>query len=288
MPFCAYCGKPLPAAGTFCPSCGAAIPGAAGAPGPSPPPSYPPPGGVPPGGYGGTRFGGPPPGPTPVSRSADRRSLVFVEWASILFIVSGIVGAVFDFSGRLTGLVSASTTSQGTTVSLPSPWVWVGYLGALTAVDLATLVLLRVSFRSLAPLDRRFSAPATLAWVALFGAVLVLIGAGLLLVGLYQAVSCVGSGNPLTRGCLFTGVFVGGLGLAIVGGITALVGAIGILIGIWRLGSRYDESLFKVGAILLIFPLVNIVGAILMLVASRSARQKVEAMAGPPPPLGAG
>ena len=288
MPFCSYCGKPLPGAGTFCPSCGAAVPGAVGAPGPSPPPAYFPPGAVPPAGYGGTYVGAPPSGPTPASRSADRRSLVFAEWAAILSILSGIVSAVFEFSGRLTGLFTTTTTSTGTTISLPSPWVWVGYLGGLTAVGLATLVLLRGSFRSLAPVDRRFSTPATLALVALFGVVIVLIGVGLLLVGLYQAVSCVGSGNPLTRGCLFSGVFLGGLGLIVVGAIATLVGGIGILIGIWRLGSRHDESLFKVAAILLIFPIVSIVGAILMLVAARSAGRKVDGLGAPPPPLGAG
>lgn len=286
MSFCSFCGKPLPAAGTFCPSCGAAVSGATGAPGPSPPPTYFAPGAVPPAGYG--RAYATPFGPTSASQSADRNALGFAGWASVLFLISGIVGVAFEFGSGFTRLVSATSTPTGTTISLPSPWIWVGYVGVLAGIDLATLVLLRESFRSLVPVDPRFSSPATFALVALFGSVIGLAGAGLLLAGLYQAVSCVGSGNPLTGACLFSGLFVGGLVLAVVGGIAALVGFIGILIGIWRLGTRYDESLFKVAAILLIFPFLNIIGAILMLVAARSGRQRVERTVGPPPSLVAG
>lgn len=287
MPFCSYCGKPISSGGAFCPSCGAAVPGGVGSPGPSSPPAPFPPGAPPPLGYGGPYVSAPLSGPTPASRAADRRSLTYIEWASVLLILSGIVGAVVEFSGRLTGLIGATTTSAGTTISLPSPWFWVGYFGVLVAVELATLVLIHSSFRSLVPVDRRFSSPSTLAVVAIVGVAFAVVGGALLFAGLYQAVNCVGSGHPLTRGCLFTGLFVGGLVLVVVGAIALLVGYIGILIGIWRLGTRHDESLLKVAAILLIFPFVNIVGAILMLVGARSSLRKVDAMAGPPPPQGA-
>lgn len=287
MPFCSFCGGPLPAAGTFCPSCGAAVPGAAGASGPPPPPPGFPPGAPPPPGYGSPYGSVFPPVPTPASRTADRRSLTFAEVAAVLFIVSGLVGAVVEFSGRLSGLLTPVTTPSGTTISLPSPWIWIGYLGGLTAVDLVVLLLLRTSFHDLVPFDRNFSSPSTLSLVAIFAIVIVMVGTALLLVGLYQAVSCVGTGQPLTRGCVFSGAFIAGLALLAVGAIAALVGFIGVLMGIWRLGTRYSEGLLKVAAVLLIFPVLNIVGAILMLVGTRSALQRVEATAGIPPPLGA-
>jgi hypothetical protein len=62
--------------------------------------------------------------------------------------------------------------------------------------------------------------------------------------------------------------------------IVLLIGAIGLLIGIWRLGTRYQEGLLKVAAILLILPVLNIVGFVLILVASRSLRNRIGS--GPP------
>lgn len=212
---------------------------------------------------------------------------MLTEWVSVLLIVSGIVGVVFEVGGGLTGLLSVSRTSAGTTISLPSPWVWVAYLGVLAAFDLAVLVLMRSAFRGLAPIDGRFSTPATLSTVALIGAVIALAGAGILLAAVYQAVSCAGAGQPLTSGCIPRGVFFGGIVLILAGALAAVIGFIGILIGVWRLGDRHGESLFKVAAILLIFPFVNIVGAILMMAAARSGHQKVGVMPGGPPPAGA-
>ena len=210
-----------------------------------------------------------------------------ITWVAILSIISGGLEVVFEAFAGIGRLYSVSTTSAGTTVSLPPFWSWFVYLGASVVIGLVTLVLLRLSFRALVPADARFSMPATLSLVALIGIVLALAGWVLLLGTVYQAVGCAGAGQPLTRSCLPLSVFIGSAALVAVGGITTLVGIIGTLIGIWRFGTRHEEPLFKAAAILLIFPIANIVGAILMLVAARSALRKVEAMtAGATPPWG--
>ena len=284
--FCAFCGKLLPGIGTFCPSCGAAIPGAAAAPGTPAaalPSGYPPPAGYAPvGGVPGAEV------PTHATRSTDLRVLMWIEWAMILSLVSTAVSVGVDLSAGLTRFIGVTTTPTGTTVTLPSPWIFVLLLGIGGVFGFVELVLFRVAFHGQAGVDRRFSTPATLALLALIGVIAVLVGAGLVIGGLYQAVQCAGAGNPLTRACLPLGLFFGGIALLLIGAIVALVGFIGILIGIWRLGTRYDDVLYKVGAILLIIPFVNLVGAILILIGAHSSRRKIEGSAGVPVPSGVG
>lgn len=284
--FCSFCGKPLPATGTFCPSCGAAIPGAVatpGAPTAGYPSGFPPPVGYRPmSGVPGAEV------PSPASRPADLRALMWIEWAVILSLVSSAVSIAVDLSAGLTRLVSATTTPAGTTVTLPSPWIFVALLGVGGVLGFVEVVLFRVALHDQAGVDRRFSTPATLALLALIGVIFALIGAGLVIGGLYQAVACVGAGAPLTRACIPFGLFFGGIALLLIGAIVAIVGFIGILIGIWRFGTRYDDVMFKIGAILLIFPFVNLAGAILILIGARSARRKVEGSPGVTVPMGAG
>lgn len=242
---------------------------------------------VPPPGYGPTGLIFAQTVPTPATRASDERALSRIEWVAILTIVVGVVGAVFELTGRVSGLVSVTRTAAGTTISLPSPWIWVGYVGAEAVVGLLVILLFRQAFRGLAPFDPRFPTPATLALVAFIGVILVVGGAGILIAAVYEAASCAGAGHPITSSCLPFGGLGGGLALIGIGVLIALVGFIGILIGVWRLGTRHNEALFKVAAILLIFPFLDIVGSILLLIAARSTRRKLGALGGPAVPLGA-
>ncbi len=285
--FCSYCGKPLPPTGTFCPSCGAAIPGRAPAPSAlggmpgSAPATY----GMP--GYSPAAYPGGPPGPTPATRTEDLRSLSTVEWAAIVGLLGAVVGLVIELFGRIAGLVYFTTTPAGRSLSLPSPWLWALLLGFEGVIALVEIYLWRGAFRGLSRVDPRFSTPSTLALVALMGTVLAVVGLAVFLDALYLTVRCDGVGNPITLACLPTAQFFGGLALFGIGGLAALIGFIGILIGIWRLGTRYGEGVFKASAVLLIFPILNLVGAILILISARSKRHQVEAMATVPVPSGA-
>jgi len=262
---CSYCGKPVPAGSTFCPSCGAAVPGAV------PPPAA--------GGAAFAAFGAAPGTSVPTSKTAqsDLRALKLIQYATILALLLAVIDIAVSLSGGLLGLGGVDRSFTRTAVALPSPWYWVGALGTAAVVSILELLLVRGGFVELSAHDHRFTSPASLALVAVIGVVLASLGVGLLFDALYRAVACAGVGNPIPTGCLPGGEELAGFGLTGVGAIMAIVGYIGVLIGIWRLGTRYDETVFKVGAILLIFPLLNIVGAILLLVGIDSARKKVTA-----------
>jgi hypothetical protein len=198
--------------------------------------------------------------------------------AAILTIVGTVAGLAASVLVNLGGLVKTTPgpgSAATVTLTLPSPWVWVVEIAIGGALGLVALWLYRSAFATLAPLDRRFSTPAVLAVLAVIGAAVALIGVYFLLHALYGAVQCVGAGNPITRGCLLTGEFWLGLALVAVGGIVALVGFIGVLIGLWRIGTRYDETLVKVGAILLIIPYVSVVGGILIAIGASQARGRL-------------
>ncbi len=285
--FCSFCGKPLPSTGTFCPSCGAAIPVASPSAGPVGPIPGPAPGPFPMPGYGAAGARAAAPGPSPASRAEDLRSLSWVEWAAMMGLLSAVISIVVELFGRLAGLVAVTRTPTGRSPSLPSPEFWAVLLGVGGAIALLEIFLWRAAFRGLSPVDSRFSTPATLALVAAIGTVLVFVGLAVFFDALYRTVQCDGPGNPITTACIPLGEFFGGGVVALVGGLAALVGLIGILIGVWRLGTRYGDGVFKVSAILLIFPIVSFVGAILILYSAHSHRNRVAAMANAPVPAGA-
>jgi hypothetical protein len=214
--------------------------------------------------------------PSAASRAAEVSALSRVTLAAAFAIADQLLGIIILAFTNVYGLISVTTTSSGATISLPSPWLWVGYLLGGAVLSLTEILLFRAAFHGLAREDHTFSTPASLAIVAFVGLVLALAGLGLFLKALYDAVACAGSGVPITSACLITGTFWGAVSLLGIGALLALIGYIGILIGIWRLGTRYADSLFKVGAILLIFPYLNLVGGVLILVAARRARGKVE------------
>ena len=140
-----------------------------------------------------------------------------------------------------------------------------------------------MAFHGLSTVDPTFRTPAVLSLLALIGIAFSLVGAALVLNGLYAAEACVGAGNPITRACLLTGPFWAGIAFAAIGGVLALIGLIGVLLGLWRVGTRYQDSLIHVGTFLLIFPYLNVVGAVLILASASSQRSRREVLARVPP-----
>jgi Protein of unknown function (DUF973) len=67
-----------------------------------------------------------------------------------------------------------------------------------------------------------------------------------------------------------------------------LIGLIGgLMLGLWRVGGRYDNSLIKISAILIIIPILDIVVPFLMIFGVWQARKKISALTPPPtvPPV---
>ena len=283
--FCSHCGSPVVPTATFCASCGAPVGGTAPPPGP---PGTPPP----------VTFAVPSPyTPYPAYPSAypmaaapsfgevDRVALSSVSLAAILGLVGAVLGFLTLLVAPVSSIVSTSTSGSGTSVSLnlSGLYLLVVVAGIGLVLTILELWFYRQAFRALAPGDRRFATPATLVLVALVALVIVILAAIGLVDLVYQAILCSGSGNPITSTCINVGNILGLAAVVGIGAIILLVGFIGLLIGIWRLGTRYGEGMFKVGAILLIFPVLNFVGLILILLAARSARGKFEGTAMPLP-----
>lgn len=220
--------------------------------------------------------------PSAASRDADFHALASVSLAAIIALVGTVIGLVVLFGTSASAFLGASTVNSGTSVTLDLSGFYLlaisGGLGFL--FSLLELVFYRQAFHQLAAHDRRFATPATLVLLAIVAILIFVAAGGYILYLVYQAILCAGSGNPITSTCFSLGTLLGFLGVIGIAAILALIGWIGLLVGIWRLGTRYSESLFKAGAVLLIFPLLNLIGAILILVAARSAREKLRT--GPP------
>jgi len=205
----------------------------------------------------------------------DRSALSAVSVATIIFLVGGVVGLTSSALVNLGGLVSTTSGSRSVVLSLPAPWVWGALIGVSFAFDLVGFWFYRSAFRTLAPVDRGFATPATLTLLALLSLLVVLVGVVFLINALYQAVACDGSGHPITAACLQSTSLWAGAAFLVIGAILFLVGFIGMLVGIWRVGRRYSETTIQIGAVLSIIPYLNIVGAILILIGARSAARKV-------------
>jgi Protein of unknown function (DUF973)/zinc-ribbon domain len=247
--FCAHCGKPIPPGVAFCPACGFAV-----AP-PSPFGAYPP-------GFVPMRPA------TPTFGPADDRALRNVEAAAILALVSAAVSLVVLFSGALSSSLSVGSTAHGVNVSGLDLVV----VAAAVAVTFVEVWLYRAAFHVLTPGDSRFQTPARLALVLIVALVLVVAVYAWTIELLLSVVACAGSSTSIPPSCI-PGTLIGAALLLLGVAVVALVGYIGLLLGIWRLGTRYDDSKFKAGAILLIFPLLNLVGAVLILLAAHAARR---------------
>jgi hypothetical protein len=293
---CPRCGGLAPVGATFCPFCGNSLaapvsgspsltpstPGhyvlsgpAPGSAAPPPPPGFYGWSPAPPGGYAPPGFGAPI--PTPATRAFDRDALTSLIWASILWLAAGIVGIVLI--GGTASLYTVRTTTTGTAYDFSGLFYVV--IVASAVLELAVVVLLRSAFRRLAPIDSRFSTPSKLALLLIAGFLIVLLGLVPLVEGTQALTGCIANSTNTTlpANCAGLGDLLVGALVVLAGGIVALIGYIGCLLGIWRFGARYQNDLFKVGAILLIFPLVSIVGAILILVAARGARMRAAGLA---------
>jgi Protein of unknown function (DUF973)/zinc-ribbon domain len=294
---CPFCGTPNAVGSRFCQRCGRPLgggppaplpPGASGIPAAPPPAPYPPtphaPAPYAPGPYP------PAPGPyplapgyfwpdnAPVLRATDAPALDALDMFVLLSLAGVVLGLIVQFGiGPSVGFsVFAVGSTAAPLATSATIWTLVALAAVSAAIYLISLVLLRQGFvrlRALAP--GQFSTPASLVTVGIVGIVLVILGLLLAFGGLVALVDCAGTTTPIPPGCVNIGEILGGAVLALVGAVLVIVGIVGAVLGLWRAGERYSESLVKAGAILWIFPFVNVVGLILLLVGLRSARRKL-------------
>ena len=272
MAFCSTCGTPLPERVAFCPSCGQPVAGRGPATPGAPYPSF--------ARYaGGVALSSPSGGgePSPASRPTDLEALHRALLAAVVGLVAGALGIAILVLNNLGPLVTAGGGSTGGSLTVRLPPVWIAVLTLGIALGVTELVLWRGAFRTLRATDVRFTTPASLALVAVVGVVLATVGVTLFLIALERLIRCAGPGNAIPSACLQDAPLLATSALILLAGaIVALVGYVGVLVGIWRLGSRFSEPPFKVGAVLLLIPYLSLVGSILLLLAARSASRRLE------------
>ncbi len=148
------------------------------------------------------------------------------------------------------------------------------------AVELVAVVVLTSALRDLTKVDRdKFSIPSIFMIVLIAGIGVSGVGGISFLTSIPDLITRL----PATPGGTLPTAFFSLLGslvvdfvLAAVGGLLVLVGIIGgQILGLWRVGVRYNETVIKVGAIFSVIPILNIVAPILVLIGAHEARGRL-------------
>ncbi len=194
---------------------------------------------------------------------ADSKAAYWLSLFAIPFAGDTVVSLISTFNTYVVGLPPLSMTSLVESV--------VG-----VSVQMAALIFLVLAMRSLSTVAKSdFSNPAKM---TLF----LIVALPIFTLGFTYAFSQLQFLNPASgmesrpapteqdffNFALFSIVFM-------VGGLVALVGLVGVILGIWRMAERYDRPSMKVAAILAILPFTNIVAAVLFATGIAEIRRNI-------------
>lgn len=211
-----------------------------------------------------------------------------VMWFGIIQIVGLVAGwvmafyvfgAVFSSIGTL-GLGTNSTPAEVSAALGPIFRDVMLLIPVTVIVELAALVVLTLAFRDLSKVDRgRFSIPSILMILMLVGVAVQGVG----LIPLLNSISDLVAQIPATPTTTLPPAFFSLLSslifdymLLAIAGMAALIGEIGgLILGLWRVGSRYDRTVIKIGAIFEVIPLLNVVAPILVLIGAHEAKSRM-------------
>ena len=220
----------------------------------------------------------------------EREALQKIIWFGIVQLVglaSGwvawfyVAGSVFSSTAILT-LQTNSTAAIST--ALKPLFQGIAVVVPVTAViEVVGLVLLTLAFRGLRGVDRAaFSLPSTLMLLMLVGAVLAVAGAVPFLDAIPGVIAQAPTTNSAASSAAFISAFaplVPALAVLAIGGLLAFIGLIGgQILGLWRVGSRYNETAVKLGAIFAVIPVLDLAAPVLVIVGAHQARERI-----PPP-----
>jgi hypothetical protein len=230
----------------------------------------------------------PPPGSMPTGAMVDRSAEIKgVGWARAAAVTS-LLGLLIAWLGPFAIIFVTGVElhyrgfhigSGMATVASIEDLIIIIAVGA--AFSIVALILYLVSFNALRKTGPGFGGPVALMVIGLLGLFLILVGLVLVLEDFLNAVACAHSGA--TSSCLDISQLAGAV-LAIFAGLFfALLGWIGLVIGIYRIGNRFDSTLTKVGGILTIIPIVGLIAPILVLVGTHQILRRLRASPAPPP-----
>ncbi len=225
---------------------------------------------------------------TPVHEPAEAAGLGKVIWFCILEIAGVAVGwalalyffgSVFASMGVL-GLGPNPTPAQVSAAVAPAFRSMIEIVPTGMAVEIVAWIVLTLGFRDLGKVDRgKFHVPSVFMVVMMGSLAVVGMAAVSLTSGIPQLIAQMppAQGGALTpaSAALVTSMAGDFLFLAL-GGVLTIVGVVGgLILGLWRVGERYGETTIKVGAVFTIIPLLNVVGAVLILMGARQARGRL-------------
>ena len=226
---------------------------------------------------------GMPQGTSPEEKSA----LTKVMWFGVLALVGFVGGWAVTF--LILGTVFVSATNLNLPPN-PTPAQVGAALGPLfqnfsllipsiLAIGLAGDVLLTMGFRDLTKVDNsKFSLPWKFMIVLIIGVVLLAGGLIPVFTDIPNIIAQAPTGPGAPSAAFFSAIsrLIFAASIAVIGGIMALIGTIGgQILGLWRVGSKYDSTIIKIGAIFVIIPLLNFVAPILILVGAYQARERL-------------
>lgn len=241
---------------------------------------------------------GPPQVQPPDTRVTDLAALSKIWVAALISVVGSVLGIAVPLLLSSTGYFRIVIPASGSALPFAESALYtvLGLAVAGLAISMVAFWFYRDGFLAVRRVDNRFSSSPTWALLVIIGLILLVLGLAVLFASLIALVSCVGTATTIPASCVNLGGLLGGVALLFVAIIILLIGYIGTLVSIWRLGDRYGDSLFKIGAVLLIIPYVAFVGQILILVAASKAQTQVRqhppggyvtapsVMSPPPPP----
>jgi hypothetical protein len=227
--------------------------------------------------------------PTPQGQPSERRALGRLTWFAIIQLVGSVGGGVASiylffnsaFWGGFASKLGPNPTSAQVAAALDPLFRDIAYSIVFgIAVSIVALLFLTFSLRDLAKVDRtKFSVPSTLMLLDLAGVILVAAA----VYPFFTSISSVIAQAPGVSGgtpsqaffSAFSSLFLY-IGLMGLGGVLVLIGAIGgLILGLWRVGEKYDQTIIKVGAIFFIVPLLNLVAPVLVLVGAWEAKNRL-------------
>ena len=204
------------------------------------------------------------------ARTAAITSLLglLIAWVGPIAVIFA-VGVEIHYGGFHLG-------SGKATVSAFEDILAVVVVGAL--ISLISIVLYLVSFNAFRKVGPGFGGPVALLVIGLLGLLLLVVGFALILNDFFQAVSCSASGA--SSSCLDYSQLEGAV-LAVFGGLfLSFLGWIGLVIGLYRVGKRYNSTVTKIGGILTIIPIVGLIAPVLVVIGTHQILGRLRSQPG--------
>lgn len=191
----------------------------------------------------------------------DWDALHFIEIGSIAIIIGVILGLFLRLLLPISLVSTRFNLSEGALR-------FTGFFSILTLIPaLAFICYANVNYRrsfSIYNKNERgaFSTPLTLTS-------LLYVGVGLVVFAIFLLIFMNQSINPQNA------IIVIALIPLILGVILIIIGYIGIFLGLWKIGMKFNDLLMQVGAILFIIPYITVIGAILVYVSVKTKRNNI-------------